>query len=224
MNKFIEAIIVCVEYSDYLDYTLKYNRKYFDNVIIITNYADENAIKIADKYKCSYIRTDAFYENDDVFNKGRAINEAYPYLKHEDWVLNLDADIILPANFRKNFLNSNPDVENYYWMDRIELASIEQIKKVTIDQNFNDLVVKCEEAALGFFQLYNYSSINFIKIYKNSKNRPYPEDFQDASCSDIFFRAKWHEKHIKKIKNTACLHLGETEKNWSCRVTPEFKL
>ena len=50
MNKFIEAIIVSVDYSDYLEYTLKYNKKYFDEVIILTNYVDNKTVKIAKKY------------------------------------------------------------------------------------------------------------------------------------------------------------------------------
>jgi hypothetical protein len=225
MNQKIEAIVTCVDYSDCLEFFLKYNSLNFDNIIIVTSPLDLETQKLARAYNINPIVTTAFYEQDAKFNKGKAINIGYNNIKYNDWILNIDADVLLPARFRKNFFASKPNQNYLYSMRRVSIETQEQLEKVLIKHNYNSLsTVEHDDVGLGYFQLFNFQSPIFQKACYATGNRPYPENSKDASQSDLDFRDKWPQQLIKQISNTFCLHLGLTMKNWEGRITPAVRL
>lgn len=224
MNSRLEAVIVCVDYSDCLDFCIRYNRNNFDNIVIVTSPKDIATQDLVRAFGINPVITNAFYEDGAIFNKGKAINEGYKHLQYHDWVLNLDADIILPNNLRKNFFNSHPNVNHFFWMKRMDLSDPKDIETVLLQRNYKKLKVMADDGGLGYFQLFNTKSIHFQNTLAATNLRPYPEDSKDASQSDIQFRDKWPLRHIKEIANTGCLHLGESMKNWQGRITPPVRL
>ena len=49
----IEGIIICVNYSDFLDITLDQNLKHFDQIIVVTDEKDIGTHEICKKYNHS---------------------------------------------------------------------------------------------------------------------------------------------------------------------------
>ena len=97
MNIDIHAITVCVNYSHLLKYTIIANRHFFKRWIIVTHETDLDTIKLCKKHNLEYIFSKSLYNR--TFFKGGAINEAIDYLGGVDWILHIDADVVLPQNF-----------------------------------------------------------------------------------------------------------------------------
>ena len=114
----LEALTICVNYSDYLERIIPYNKNYFDKWIIITTYEDEDTLKICDKYDIWCLRTKAFDDpgesrdiSENKFNKGSAINKGLKHLDKDGWVLHFDADIIIPKNRVVTVYSVTPTLE-----------------------------------------------------------------------------------------------------------------
>tara|TARA_Y100000114_G_scaffold116349_1_gene110612 strand:- start:193 stop:978 length:786 start_codon:yes stop_codon:yes gene_type:complete len=97
MNIDIHAITVCVNYSHLLKYTIISNKHFFKRWVIVTHETDLDTIKLCKKHNLEYIFSKSLYNR--TFFKSGAINEAIDYLGDVDWILHIDADIVLPQNF-----------------------------------------------------------------------------------------------------------------------------
>ena len=123
---YLEGIIVCVNYSDFLAHTLPHNKTHFDNLIVITDTKDEKTKELCEYYHVRCIQTDIFYENGDSFNKGAAINYGLSQLEKKDWVIHLDADIYLPPLTRNILENIPLEPHKIYGADRLMCPSYEK--------------------------------------------------------------------------------------------------
>ena len=242
MGNKTEAVIICVNYSDFLSITLQYNLKQFDHVIIVTSHSDNDTVNICSKYNCTLIKTNSFYENGNKFNKGAGINVAFKYLKYKNWVAHMDSDIILCDHFMNDFLNQQNDIEYLYGCRRYDFPKPE---------DWNDLVSgnrKLNEytcyrgSGYGYFQLWNYNSKIFQNLMTSTDNNPYPNWINSAAESDSIFMKKWGERccplnagnHLidegdydagmYKELSQRCYHLGQHGINHTGRVTQEFKI
>lgn len=98
----MKAIIVCVEYDDLLAITLPRNARHFDEVLVVTSFADggteEEAWRARTRIggRVRLHKTDAFYRNGAAFNKGLAMEEGFDVLGRDGWICILDADTLLP--------------------------------------------------------------------------------------------------------------------------------
>ena len=82
----LEAVVVCVDYSDLLEIFFRENSHIFDHIVIVTTEKDKKTQKVCKKYNCTTVLTNAFYEDEGaIFNKGKAINIGYENLKYKQW-------------------------------------------------------------------------------------------------------------------------------------------
>jgi hypothetical protein len=93
--KKLDVIIISVNYNDYLLVSLSHNIKIFENITVVTSSDDLMCQKICDKFGVNCIITDVMYENGAKFNKGKAINKGIESINDPDFILLLDADIIV---------------------------------------------------------------------------------------------------------------------------------
>jgi hypothetical protein len=183
----LEAIIVSVNYSDFLSVTLEKNHKHFGNIIIVTDTKDDKTEKVSNKYNnITLIKTDIFYQNGAKFNKGAAINVGLINSKYKDWVLLLDADIVLPENFREKL---ELDKECSYGARRYDVQTREQWNKIQ-NNNFDGTTL-FRGIGYGFFFLFNYQSKIFQNLLKSGP--PYPYWIPNGSESDWIFRNYWSD-------------------------------
>lgn len=83
-----------------LAHTLPSIRNQFDKLVVVTDTKDIETKKLCEFYNVQCVQTDVFYESNDIFNKGKGINECLKNLDLDEWVVHLDSDIYLPPQTR----------------------------------------------------------------------------------------------------------------------------
>lgn len=201
--KKLDVIIVSVNYNDFLLVSLENNEKIFENITVVTSSSDFLCQKICEKFGVNCIVTDIMYENGAVFNKGKAINEGIKSISNPDYILLLDADILVMENIDIDML----DEETLYTSDRYFIKNYETYEEYISGKIEKDDFILESDQGFGFFQLFNYS-----------KFKAFPDSSEDASTSDILFRDKFH---LKKEINNEVFHIGD-DSNWKGRTSKSF--
>ena len=73
----IEAVTVCVDYSDWLSQCLS-NRDKFDRWVIVTHHSDIETVRLCEAHNLEYVLSKRVFADGTWFAKGRAINDALP--------------------------------------------------------------------------------------------------------------------------------------------------
>ena len=208
--KKLDVIIVSVNYNDYLLVSLSHNIKIFENITVVTSSDDLMCQKICEKFGVNCIITDVMYENGAKFNKGKAINKGIESIIEPDFILLLDADIIVNDKIKlENIID-----DNFYISDRWLCKDYNSYKRFKDGEITIENIGKCENnKGLGFFQLFNINN-NVI-----DKNKVFPENSNDAAWSDLMFRDKFTKRQT--IENDI-IHLGDPYMNWNGRRTSRF--
>jgi len=245
----IDAILTCVNYDDYLKFSLPENVKHFDRFVVVTDAEDKATSDIV-------LKNDAICvirANEDKFEangaKGRAINDGLKALEPEGWVLHLDADIILPDNFREILEAQSLDEEKLYWVTRKQPRTEQQFAEYLKDKT----TIKAWEGLnpegspdrwsgpFGYFQLFNIKS----EVIKSSKTLYSEMDTPTAwidkadekqidwkasldvlhECVDGTFNRRWSkDQKVKLSDEFTVLHMphGPCRINWSGRKSERF--
>ena len=206
----IDVIIVSVNYNDFLPITLENNIKIFDNITVVTSINDEECQKICQKFNVNCVVTERMYDNGASFNKGKAINEGIKSLLNPNWILLLDADIIVPETFHESFKNNYTNINSLYVCNRIMFKEYESYLDWKYESGLKGQVSKLN--GIGYFQLFNINSNCLQRII-------YSENSDNAAGSDISFRNRFTEKVDLEIES---IHLGISYQNWNGRKTPDF--
>jgi len=191
---FIEALAVCVNYDDYLPYFFQFSKKHFNTLTIITSSKDGQTQKLCQDNNVQCVITDAFYENGDPFNKGKAINVGFQTLLKKDWIVFTDVDMILSSHFRDELEKIELNKTTLYGMKRAYCPSFSWWAKYMLASEndrknmFSEIErTTCHDriAGSGFFQMAHQSA----SIMK--KDEPYPSWSCHAGKSDGLFRNIW---------------------------------
>ncbi len=201
----LDIIIISVNYNDYLLTSLSENIKVFENITVVTSSDDIMCQKICEKFGVNVVITDRMYENGAIFNKGKAINDGIISLPNPDWILLLDADIVVNQRIDVESLNIDTLYTSSRWICN-EYNRYKNWKEGNIE--ITSIGSFEESRGLGFFQLFNFL-----------KEKTYPETSDDAAWSDLMFRDKFPKR--QKIENIV-IHLGNAYKNWEGRKTQRF--
>ena len=123
----VSVVSVCVNYADFLKISLPINKQIFSQMIIVTDSRDLKTQEVCKKEGVTCIVTDVFYEK-GKFNKYAGINEGLKYVKH-DWILFLDADIVLDPLTKRTLSELTLNRYNIYGIDRVNCTGIEAWEK-----------------------------------------------------------------------------------------------
>lgn len=229
----IEAVVVCKNYSDFLAHTLPENLQHIDRLVVVTHPKDRATQSLCDQYGVDCIDTEIMHDDNDAFNKGRCINLGLSHLRHEDWLLHLDADVVLPHRFREMFRKTKPDQSMIYGADRLNVGSYENWmanKHQTVPQHqWRYLVQPTKEFNLGARLLHNeygYCPIGYFQMWHSSTRRRYPSISGTAEHSDVLFAIQWPREKRILLPELFVYHL-ESENpgmgaNWKGRKTKPF--
>ena len=200
----LEAIVVCVGYDDYLDETLSRNCAQLDSITVVTDNKDPATVRVARKYGANVFISPRIHERGAPFAKGKAINDVIDYLRaegHNDWILHLDADVILPPNFRESLSRYVLNPGCLYYTRRWGLPTYagitEFLERIDVDpwptlfakygnkmlarkeaRKGNDL----EHLPFGYFQLFNLRAQAL-----RGRERVYCEGSRTAENDDLAF-------------------------------------
>lgn len=230
----IEAVITCVNYSDFLEHTLPDNLQHLDRLVVVTHPSDKGTQRLCSKYGVDCIETEVMHDEGDKFNKGRAINLGLSNLRHEGWLLHLDADILLPHRFRNMLRHAKLDEKNLYGADRLNTVSYDQWDKhkhrIVPQHQWRFLVNPISEFPIGarlIHQEYGYCPLGYFQLWHSSKKRQYPIIGGSAEHSDVLFSIQWPRPERVLLPEFFVYHL-ESEgtapmgANWNGRKTKHF--
>lgn len=232
----LEAVTVCINYSDFLRFTLPHNKKFFDKYVIVTSSEDKKTQALCHKHhvKCVTIKKDKLVELD---SKGLAINKGLEHLDKNAWVLHLDGDIWLPP-LTRTILNNYPLQEDcIYGTDRfmcesyedwIEFLDSEQYKDIHYEWVFLDMA----KFKIGprMIQYYGegYWPIGFFQLWhpKGSGVYDYPNSKVGYDRDDVLHMKRWPKGKRIFIPDFIPIHLSsqlhEKGQNWEGRSTKQF--
>lgn len=202
----VHAIIVCIQYADYLAATLPTNRPYFKHVYIVTEQSDAETLELAAKYNCIPIFSESRQANGATFNKSGLLYEAQKIV-HDlyplDWICILDADILL-CDQMATFTTRNLDPYALYGIHRNIFETVSDFE----DGKKQDYTTSRGDYICGYFQLY----WNKAKYYA-------PWSLNCSEC-DIHFMKMFPKRGM--LPDVSCDHLGYIAKNWDGRCTERW--
>lgn len=192
------VITVCVQYWDFLRQTLPYTKDVAKHVFIMTTpdfeYSDDT---IQPEDRVTVLMVDMY--QDAAFNKAGAIRAAqnivhtnYP----DDWILLLDADIIVPGTFSET-------------LDRQALYGAQRMDYFTPEDFHRQKGLPYPTAMAGYFQLY----FDKTKMYKTHSI--------DASTCDMDFLSLFSTRVVLPL---TVKHLGYPNVNWQGRVSDAWSV
>lgn len=216
----IKSLVVCVEYDDFLSFTLPRNKHHFSKTLVVTSPHDQATIDLAAKEGVECFVTDAFYRHGADFNKGLAIEEAFDVLGRNGWICVWDADIIFPSDIYF------PREESCLYSPKRFL--LEDLSPKVIEKTINDpkswTKLPCPTQPHefdGYAQLFHASAI-----------QPpwYGTQWKHAGGGDSDFEAKFQKDRLQRMPFPV-LHLGSegmpetgtrVGRNWCGRVIPRI--
>lgn len=235
---FIEAVTICVDYSDFLAHTLPVTKQIFNSMVVITTPEDKETQNVCKYNHVQCLTTRSFYDNGEKFNKAKGINEGLEFLLKKGWVCHIDADIYLPPQTRKILENTFFDKTKLYGIDRLMCPDYESWAKfitkpkIIYDNNF---FVKLDAfpiaSRVAHYNESGYSPIGYFQMWNPSGSGidTYPIGTDGADRTDMIFAKKWTRDKRELIPEIIGIHLDSENatmssmgKNWNGRKTIAF--
>ena len=237
----IEAVTVCVGYGDFLAVTLAENLSLVDDLVVVTSPDDEETRAVCRKHSVHHILSDD-HSRGGPFNKARMIQRGLDQVGGHDWILHLDADIVLPRKFRSYVDWAHLDEKTIYGADRCNLVSFEEWQRLkqyagAWDNHAHECghwfhpkfgvgsrwVSKLHGfVPIGFFQLFHGTAMTSRGYHQ----RLYPTTHGDAARTDVQFALQWDRRNRQVLPEVIVLHLESAAAgigaNWKGRTTPRF--
>ena len=126
----IEAVSVCVNYGDFLRAVAPHNLPQLDRWVIVTTPEGEETRAVCRQCSLECVTTRDFYRDGETFAKSRGIERGLAHVEGADWILHLDADIALPADFRETLKDAHLANACLYGCDRLNVPGWQAWQRV----------------------------------------------------------------------------------------------
>lgn len=238
----IEALTICCGYDDFLAAIIPYNLPHFDRWLIVTEPADEATRELCRRYGLECLVTSDGRDRGE-FCKGRMIERGLQHLSASGWRLHLDADIVLPAHFRRHVAIGELATDTVYGIDRIMVRSWDDWQRLIASGWLDGSQHSYSHAVnfprgfevgsrwaspltgyvpIGFFQLWHSSQ----DLWRGVRGRPYPIHHNDACRTDVQHALQWDRRRRAILPEAIAAHLesepAATGANWRGRTTKRF--
>jgi len=231
----IEAVVVSVNHADFLAHTLPLNLRHFDRMVIVTAPEDRHTRRVCEAYGVTCKPTDALMSRWGLFVKGAGINEGLRRLDRDQWMVQLDADIVLPSHFRDALETADLDTSMIYGCDRQMFRSyadwmkffespLGQVEDVLIHPSNSGMPLGARVHHPGH---QGYYPLGFLQLWHaDSGITSYIADQTNAARDDTHFACQWPRKKRALIPEVVVYHLesepGDMGANWKGRKTKPF--
>jgi len=216
----VKVVTVCVNYSDFLDLTLRNNIKILEKITIVTTPNDKDTQDVCKKWGANIILSNACYEDNAPFNKSKMINLALKKIYdsgYNGWVIHTDADILFDPNLTEILDFENIDPRFLYSAHRYYIRTEEALNAYKDGEgyNFNKLredYIDYKEFSMG---------CGYFQLFHSKHKRLYNEEFLAADKSD-----EWFKNSFGRAISTSYFvsHLGEDGGlNWRGRTTERWR-
>lgn len=205
----LRAIMVCVDYWDFLDITLPFNRKHFETVLVVTTPEDLKSQATAIHHGAEVYTTNAFYDDGADFNKWKALEEGLDHYGRWGWLTIMDADVLWPTTLPdfpmvKDFLYA-PLRRMFKDLSKPIPFSSEKWAEYPLHRNMREWA--------------GYSQIFHAEDYHLGDPPWHEVNWKHAGGADSMFQRKWN-LNCKVRPPFEVLHLGPGGSNWTGRATP----
>jgi Glycosyl transferase family 2 len=237
----IEAVTICVGYGDFLAATLPENLPLVDDLVVVTSPDDDETRAVCRRHSVHHVLSED-HRRGGPFNKARLIQRAFDQISAQDWILHLDADIVLPRRFRPLLEVAHLDERFIYGADRCDLSGWEEWQR--LKQHAGSWDNHAHECGHWFHPIYpvgsrwvsslhGYVPIGFFQLFHASQMiqggyhvRRYPTAHGDAARTDVQFALQWDRRNRQVVPEVITLHLSSDKSpigaNWQGRTTPRF--
>ena len=203
VSRKIDVVIVSINYNEYLEKSLKHNHKFFDNIIVVTHKDDKECMDLCFEYDNIKVVLSSDIVKDGKINKSIGINAGIESIDDPDWILVMDADIILNKKIDINGLNKN----YLYGTGRYLCEDMDNYSKWMNHEILLDGVGKFESNRhIGYFQLFNYKKVQ--KYPESSYGRYSKSEWADVKMKQFF------NDNQRETLRLGAIHLGKTMKEW----------
>lgn len=235
----IEAVVICVNYADFLAESLPTNKHQFDRLVVVTTPEDKATQKLCEYYHVQCIQTDVFDTANGNFRKGAAINVGLAALDRDAWLCHMDADIVLPPKFRIVLERAHLATDNIYGVDRFMIVGAPEW-----DAHRGSPIIQHQHWSMdddhGYFIIttaYKYGvrigapdgwvPIGYFQLWHSSQRKDYPNGHTTAGREDMLMGMSWPRHRRILLPDSLVYHL-ESEKspmgsNWCGRTTAPFR-
>jgi hypothetical protein len=231
--------------------TLRENLPLVDHVVVVTSPEDGETQEVCQRHSVPFVMTQDHLRHGtantevfggNMFNKGRLIRRGFDQISAKDWILHLDADVVLPRQFRRLLEVANLDPECIYGADRQDVKGWNQWQKLKgsvgpWDNHAHENAHWFHPyfpigsrwvssihgfAPIGFFQLFHGRAI----LRGGHHIRNYPIHHGNAARSDVQFALQWDRNQRLIVPELVVLHLCSENAamgaNWNGRSTKRF--
>jgi len=231
----LECVTVCLEYADFLEWSIRHNQAHFDDWVVVTAIDDKATRTVCDRYGVRVAFCPHFTRTGSRFNKALGINQGLSHLTCGDWMVHMDADCILPRHFRKHVNNIALNTECIYGIDRVSCPNYEEWIRYQTQLNpyekgyfihppgdwkVGTRMVHFDYGGwtpLGFFQLWHADS--GITRYPTVSSA-------NAEHTDVLHGLQWSRENRVLLPEVIGIHIGSEPGpmgvNWSGRRTKVF--
>jgi glycosyltransferase involved in cell wall biosynthesis len=213
------------------------NRGLFSRHIIITSTKDHATQQLASYYDVEIVKTDIFFEG-GKFNKFKGMNVGLEKASKKDWVLFLDADIVLPPITKRVFKELQLNQAKLYGIDRFNCIGFQEWVDYCNHPDLvqNNWLVGKTDFRLGHrishyygyennTEFQGYKPLGFFQLAHSSQFTQYPDDCPNAAHCDLVFSEMWPRTRRELIPEIFGIHLmseDEWGKDWNGRKTKQF--
>jgi hypothetical protein len=221
---YLECVTVCVNYADFLAITLPRNKAHFDDYVVVTTAEDRETRELCEAQGVRCVLTERLGHNGARFNKGCALNDGFAALARRDWVVILDADILLPDSTRDALAEAALDTRVLYaarrrvcteaslWIQYQSSPHTVQLNRTLLDDSSYR---QYGPGGTGYFAAFHISAPALEGMMPMMC-----EEYLDASKVDIDFAERWGL--YRAWLSFDVIHIGPTQLNWKGRVTEKF--
>lgn len=239
-SQMIEAVTVSVGYADFLQVTLPYMLSAFDSVLVVTSPDDRETAHLCDRLDVRYVKSiyhTQHHQTRTPFDKARLINHGLAHLGCDDWLVHIDADIVVPRAMKHWLQEYKLDPSCIYGVDRYDCKGEQKWQKL-LQSGWLDHSRKhgyliqppphCTPCArVGHGDFGGYSVIGFWQLWHASQSIRYPtKPTAGAERTDLLHSTIWPRESRVLIPDWYAIHLstgdGKAGRNWFGRTTPRF--
>jgi hypothetical protein len=223
----IEAVIVCVNFSDILDYTLGWAAQEVDRVVVVTSSDDKATQAVCEKVGVECVVSDRYKGRGVKFDKGAMVNDGLAVLERDGWVLLMDCDIMLPYAFKKGLDTKGLRIDTLYGVRRIDVVGARDILQAVACGWASKLIWEVPprpDMGVTFIGgVEGVVPIGFFQLFHSEAFRLYPEGHKTAGESDVLFACGWDAEHRVVWDDAYVLHLSTQKKpmglDWGGRMS-----
>lgn len=202
MNINIAAMVVCVNYTAFLKYTLVPNLDTFNSIHVVTIESDHETRQFVQLFHPNrvylhVVPDQLLSKNGAVFNKSALIRHVQTFVHAvKQWYVVIDADVVVPSSLRSTLANI-PLLENtLYSAPRVNYHTL-----MDYTRKENGKAYQTCYKFVGYFQCYSDSQ------------KLYAEHSYNCSACDIEFRHQF-QNHIM-LDHLVIDHLGIDGVHWN---------